>query len=647
MEKIIYDLLNDWTKFSGYDREKNNFNAHEYEINKMGKKAEKLLQEYDDSGMLSVISLKNGFLKLVDNLQVSLIDILKNKNDVKKEIEEYQDLYNRFYSKEILEYEDIYYRNIMALIEKIVGRKLIADKASDDDSVKKRLTDCTDKVMNGLEKCNVHIFQKGAMPVGKITKFATQIYVFPSIAQCLLALDNATDGIYLTYIDVANSPDSFFGFFIKNNGNIFSYDERIDEAYRGSHQHSRNGRWSENKADEIFPYDFIFHYSAYDHKGYSMNYQIDEEKLQFFQLGEEVYLPLLLAMVFVARKFSNKELEGEELFVDSMLPANITQLADNASGTELAVIEKNAIVERHKNINLFFDAEKVIKGEYENEAKEYGLNSSEFTDTKLFIELYGEGFSFDINELVGISDTLMLTDSKYSYMPEFLGSEKAQRRQVYYEIRKKLAEHIKKKMHEEYANFGGIKAYKEWFKKVVNENIEKIEEIIAKRYDADDFQMAGWGTADMSVPFNVYLEQNKTYPSGMHLGYCPSASLDGWKHIYNDARTGTKCTIFAIVKPKDWNGLELLFGEIPKLVKGWRDVGHYTNGNSILSAVDFVENIGTPFEYNERIYDEAKRENSTFDFSIAIGYSKRGFAKMLNEHGFQVKQYAKKDNVHE
>ena len=125
--------------------------------------------------------------------------------------------------------------------------------------------------------------------ISNVQNVSTKLHIFNTLAECLINIENAQDGIYFCFISASNSSDCFFAFFLKSNGNIISVNDRIDEAYIGQHGNSRNGRWTEQKVDGIFPYDYIFNYSQHDYKGYASKYEINEEKLDLYNLAVVPY----------------------------------------------------------------------------------------------------------------------------------------------------------------------------------------------------------------------------------------------------------------------------------------------------------------------------------------------------------------------
>lgn len=644
MKQEFLDILNKWAQYSNYDREqkKFNLNSYEYEFHRTNELIETILNNYDDSGVLAILTAKQIYLKMIRDVRIPLISILENKKSMNEEIE----MYEMFHSSIINEAEDYYLNLIENISMNIIGKPLLGEV--DKNQQKEFLFSKTDKVIKNLEKCRLDVFQKGGT-ISNLTKISTNIQIFPSLGNCLLALNNTEDGIYLCYINIHNSPDSYFGFFIKSNGNIFSINERINEPYKNAHKHSRNGRWTEGKADEIFPYDYIFSYGNHDYKGYATSYEIDESKLSFFNLTEEVYVPLLLAMIMLLRKYEGKNLDNEKLhYVDSLLPINLNELSCDKN--ELMVIENTSLVEQHKNLNLNFELDKVLDGSYDKEFTNDSLSYDERFFSKnngqIFVDLWGEGFKFDINSLYSTSLNNLIEDKESSYDIEFVGTETRQRAQGYYILRQQLATYIRNQMREEFFKNGGLSFYKDWFKNVIKENIEKIERKIVEEYVAiqcgKKALRSGWSSCDEKILTDIYYIED-SYASGFYNCYIFN-DREPFKWFLYDKRTSSKCSMIFVFQPKDYKGLEELFGELPKLVKGWSYYGHFTSGNSILDFTDAIEAVGTPFEDKEsKKYDDLPYEERPFmNFSFMIGYSKRGFKQMLKEYNIDLNKEIQK-----
>lgn len=628
MDSKYFEILNEWAKYIDYDPERRKFNilSNEYELHQGTKRIAHINDTYDESGLLSVMMIKQLFLKTIKESRCSLFDFLTDTVEMKR----HTHMYDIFMSEEVTAMEKEYVSIVNGLSQQIIGKPLIGEMNYDE--MYNKIFSNTDKVLTALDKCKFEIYRKGGA-VENISRIATEILIFPSLSRCILELSNAADGIYLVYINVSGSADSYFAFIIKNNGNLFSVNERIDESYRGQHQHARNGRWTEDKRDDIFPYEYIFNYAKHDYKGYATTYEINENQLSFFELSEDVYIPLLLSMLFITRKYNGKFLEGEIAYLDSLLPINVQNITEDSN--ELMVIEQNDIVVAHQNVNLNFSLDSVLNG---TSAKEFEGMQSIYMDCKdsaqEMVDLWGEGFKIPEN-IISNSELLLTTSDEY--ITELVGNEKHLRAGVYYQIRSCLAEYMRDRIFEAFVEFGELKAVEKWFEDSIKENLEHIEDIIADKYrrvEKGDFgtdnrnQYDEDGTALWQYSF-----VNGDYPDGYFIDCIPNEETDN-RYNYYDMRTGAKCNCWVVFRPNCAEGIEKLLGvEVPKIIKGYREAGHHASANSLLNMTDPVCEVGTPFETREsrsERYDY--RHRSYYKFNFAIGYAKRGFKKMLAEH---------------
>lgn len=630
------DILDKWAKYTNYNPNQTEFNLanYSYKLHEVNKRIEHIIKIYDETGALAIIQAKIMFKRILKDSSYNALEYMKNPNIVEKE----KEVWDMFHCKEVLEIEDSYVNAINKLSDKVIGKILIGKRNNED--VLNDLFDATDIVMASLEKCNRDLFIQGDKIV-PITKISTHIHLFETLAECLTALEHTSDGLYLCYINCGGTADGYFGFFLKNNGNLLSINERIDEAYSGQHSHSRNGRWAEDKKYELFPYNYIFNYTEHDYKGYASKHIIDDEKLAFFELGQQAYLPIVVAMIMISKQYVGKTLDMNVKYVDSLFSCNMKKLSD--SNNKLMIIDNSLLIESHKKVDLSFDLKKIMNGDY---AKEFDYESSgdyrekgTFTNSnQIFVDLWGDGFSYEPSKIYETNSVLRITDNSNSknIPPEFIGTKKRMRLQGYYQIRKKLAYYIRDKMHEEWVTFGKTSSVKEWYLKQIKNNINKIEEYVVNKFlciqNGDQKLNEGWHTIDNKNIDIYYVEQK--YPSG-YVDIILNERKDLYKSEYLCMKTGTVCNMFFTFAPKDWKQLELLCGcEVPKIVKGWRHDGHFGDGNSILNATDMVTQVGTPFEeYEKHRYEKLYNEcNVGFNFKFSIGYSKRGLKKILNKY---------------
>ena len=642
MEKICMDILEQWAEYVNYDEDQKQFNLanFSYETHKVTKSLKHIIEDYDSSGLLAVLKAKHLFFEILNNSRISLFDALMNPNELGK----HKSMYDAFCRPEISLAEKNYIEKLQAMVQKVLGKELIGNF---DEEFTQKVFDHTDAVITSLDKCRVDVYKRGGK-LNPVTHYSSGIRVFPSLAECLLAFDNAGDGMYLCYIDVNHSSDGYFAFIVKNNGNLFSVNERIGEVYIGQHKQLRNGRRAEGKADEIFPYDYIFQYGDYDYKGYSHEYNIDTNRLAMADMGEDAYLPLLIAMMLLSVRLKDNSLDQyPQTYLSSFLSVNVPLLGKDEHA--LAVIKKNELVQATNAVNLEFDYNKMMSGEalkefYEDRPQGIYSYVTAHNNNQFFVDLYGDGFEIkpDI-----ISAQKLISDGKQEYIQEFVGTEYRFREQAYYEIRKQLAKHIRAKMYEEYKAFGGMEAVKEWFGAAVMENKEKFRKLAARHYmrllkGEVKANVIEWQPDESEPRYYISMQEGKNYLNAYAYGF--PYLINKGEHWYrgtvwdlHDDDTGNTCNLLFIFRPRDWKGIEHLLGrEVPKIIKGWNKNGHDYSGNPLLDITDAVEKIGTPFEYIESrqvLYDP---DRTYTEFSICIGFSKRGIKALCKSYGYKL-----------
>lgn len=627
MEKICLDVLNEWAKYSDYDRDRKVFDlmSREYAAHRVTENLGHITKTYDETGLLAVMSVKRLFNRIMDKTKISLLSVIQGT----VELERHRKMYDLLNSEEITRAEERYLGSVCALIERAAGKNAIG--GIDRENLRATVFDCTDSVIRALDKCRIEFYRTGG-DFPPVTEFSTGINVFPSLAECVLTLSGAPDGMYTCFIDISHSSDSYFGFFVKSGTNLLSINERIDEAYKGQHGSARNGRWTEGKADDIFPYDYIFSYDGYDYKGYSHTYMIDKDRLSMSGMEDGALIPLLIAMILAAKKLRNID-PGDYMpvYIDSLLKANRqAEYSTNA----LAVIEKNEIVQHMDTLDLSFDYGSIMNGsaldEFSKDGSGYVCAANK---GQIFVDLYGEGFR--IGEV--LSTRKMLSDGNMEYVPEFVGQERRMRGQAYCEIRRQLADYIRKKMYEEYVSYGGMQAVRKWFKEQVSANIDRFRREAAGFYmeykegRAENY-INGWIPDRCEKRYFITVLEDVDYVSSIAYGPVYSANKQNIRRGRSlDIETGAACSIFFLFRPLDYIGLENLFGEIPKITKGWNRSRNHEYGNPNLQMTDAVEKINTPFEYGCSMSPEYNADRTFTNFAFSIGFSKRGLKKLLKE----------------
>lgn len=626
------DVLEKWAIYSEYDREQTSFNllASNYTLHKVGKLIEILLSEYDNTGMLAVIYAKIQFENLLKDTKIKVWDVLSNPDTYKEE----KDMYELFNTPIVTDAENEFIGRLNHIYLKITNGKLIGE----DDGQRKQLLDSIERAVESINKCNVDLFMKVG-EIGNVQNVSTKLHVFNTLAECLLSIEKAQDGIYLCFISAGNSADCFFAFFLKSNGTIVSVNDRIDEAYIGQHGNSRNARWTESKVDGIFPYDYIFNYSQHDYKGYATKYEIEEDKLDLYNLGIEVFMPIVISMLLIVLKYSNKDIELPLHYLDSFLPENQMKIESH----ELMVIGESSLVVGHNNVDIHFDNQKILSGDYAEEFDFHNKKNGNYKETgyftndnQLMVELWGDGFVFDPTTILKTNNITCLMDKENeSYIPEFVGTEKRIRLQVYKEARMQLAEYMKDKIYEAWVEYGKTEAIKKWYQNALLANKDTIYRMLME-YEEDIVQgtksklREGWRRSDGSI--NIYITRNDDYPTGHMLSADKiiGCTRDGWKWFCDV--TGCVCNTWFVIAPQTWEQLEFLTGqEVPKIVKGWNANGRSYYGNPLLDSTDAVARVGTPFEHSNSYSSNDRFKDAYYDFKVAFGFSKRGWNKIKKE----------------
>ena len=355
-----FEILERWAQYTKFDPEQTRFNllTSEYTLNRCNKRIQELLNNYDPSGTLAVVYAKNICRELLQEKKLTLFEALT-------ELDKYQEtkeIWDMFSSQEVRDIEDVYLNAVDKLVQQVTGTKMLGqrDTNTERDAFFASVDAVVEELHIGVGGCNEELYRRGGefKPVGK---FSTHIHVFQRLADCLISLESAADGIYLCYIAEHGSAAGYFGFYLKSNGNLLSVNERVNEAFAGEHKRSRNARWTDEKKYRLFPYSFIMQFSEHDYKGYATKHIIDEDKLSFMELGSDAYMPLILAMVMLNQKYAGRVLDDLPLvYVDSLMPVNLEQIESGSQA--LMIPSDSAIALSHREFQLDFTPEKVLDG---------------------------------------------------------------------------------------------------------------------------------------------------------------------------------------------------------------------------------------------------------------------------------------------
>lgn len=629
------EILNKWATYTQYDENQKRFDmlSMNYHWHKIGEVIQMILKEYDPTGLIAVLYAKKEFESAIKNIEIPLWDLITESNDYDDE----KEMFSLFRTSTLLEAEKDFFYKLNSIYALITKDKLIGE----DNSINDKIFNSLEQVVESIKKCNVDLFKRGG-DIEDINYISIDLHIFNTLSECLLSLEKSKDGLYFCFIRANNTAHCYFSFFVKSNGSIVSINDRVDEAYIGQLENPRNNRWTEDKADDIFPYDYIMKYAEYDYKGYATKYILQEEKINLYNIGIEGVMPIIIAMLLVISKVRYIDLNELPLrYIDSFLAVNRKKIERN----ELMVISESEIAEYHNNINLEFKNDKILDGTYGDEfnwnnqltfdvLKERKATGTFTNRNQLMVDLWGQDFEIDYSKIFQKSnvDFLISKDNEENYVGEYIGSERRMRMQAYKEIREQLAEHIRDNIYNAWIEFGQTQAIIDWYHKAIEENKQFIYQLLNEHYNAkyngcEDKIINTMGIRIESVVGKTYLD----YYYIPHRDYLGVINTD---KKYLDQTNHKECNVWFVFFPKNWEELEFLTNKkVPKVIKGWRSLGHDAGGNSNLHCTDAVEEVGTPVERDEirrnRRYDN--HHGAEYSFKFAWGFSKSGWNKIRKE----------------
>ena len=634
------NILDKYAKYIDYDKDRTSFNLSTYEFHKSGEIISQLLTGYDPTGALSVLYAKDTFLYVMKDATVSVLKLCEDKDALKETFE----IYQMFHSPDIANIE----KSVMGTINSIYTKITRNHHIGTSDFVPTDALKYIPFAIEDLRKLNIDVFKKGDTP-GLVTNISTKINVFETMSECLLSIERSADGLYLCFINAGGTADCYFAFMYKSNRTIFSINDRVDEMFIGQHAHGRNARWTEDKADGIFPYDYIFEYAKHDYKGYATEYTINEDKLEFYNLEEKVYVPIIVAMLLIINKYNGYMPEKPVHYISS-LTAGTKELIES---TEIMNINGSEIALANQSINLSYDMTAILNGSYAEEFKKpegYQWDGErQHADFKNFnqklVDKYASDFVPNVADIFN-GNVLSLTDKDKNreYEAEFIGTEQKLRLQLHYQIRKQLADHIKEKMMAEYKEFGGSKGVREWFMNSMKERKEFLIEF-AKRAEAGVKE--GSSTVYMDNVKVEIIKDHKDIPHPYcHVNTAKKYIYRGSGHNYDawddngyyycvDETTEKPLTCAFLFHPMNESGVAFLTGievnNLPTflhgLANGFGRNDRY-NGNCLLDIVDFVSEIESPL-------DGRSIDSDSCRLSCALCFAKSNWNKIRkdNTHG--------------
>lgn len=657
----VVDMLKRWLVFSKYDPDDTsavisaNPLVDTYQLKQLNKNVSEILDGYDRSGTLALIYAKNHFMWMAKNSKIPLIQILADP----KSLASYTEMYDIFTSGEFEDIERGYLESLDSVFSSILDTTLIG--SMDPETESENLHNAVDNVLSELTKCKLDVYSVGG-PILPVNNFAKSIKCFRLLSECLLTLSTCPDGLYLCYISANDTVDGYFGFFIKSNGSLISVNDRIDEDYPGEHSGARNNRYIENKKYALFPYDKIMKYSGSDYKGYATKATVAAPEYPIRDLDIDMVFSVVLAMRLLINKYDNVLPDMSDIvYTNSMLPGNADSeyYRLDEGCTALMTTGSNSIALNHKEYRVDFTSEQILTGsiadKYSSKNKDLRYyESGGFAPgaNQLMVDLWGQGFELRSDNLHDPTKFLRRigTASGEAAVPvEFVGRKCRMDMAAYMQARFQLAQHMRDNIYAEYQKLGPDWATK-WWANMIKVHKDKLQNIAIQAAIAYSPESRKELNAIEDKYCSLRVVFNEEYPS-----YWDSNIRVATEHFianrinphvwkWTCPITGNLANCWILMEFEDWKQMESVFGqEVPTIVKGFRKRGHDSHVNSNIHAYDPVEQVGTPFEYDQldpRYYKSGRvscgsfgtGSDSHFNFTLAFGFSKRGLNRLIKQY---------------
>ena len=148
MEQIFIDILEKWAEYVNYDDEQTCFNLlnYDYETNKRTKQLTHIINDYDESGILAILTIKRLFEAIIKDSKISLLDAMDHPEEIKKHLE----MREYLNCPKIKKAEDVFIDKIKQLALKVISKDLIGN--FDNEKFADRVFFHVDNVIQTIDK---------------------------------------------------------------------------------------------------------------------------------------------------------------------------------------------------------------------------------------------------------------------------------------------------------------------------------------------------------------------------------------------------------------------------------------------------------------------------------------------------------------
>lgn len=651
-DKLAY-ILEKFAKMVEYDPDQKEFsfssNTFTYDAHQVCKNIQMLVDEYDESGVLSFVYSTSFFHKFTKYCTVTILDaIFSNELDKYKE---YLDLISYDYKPILREFSDRVAGIASKLAPDLIASSDGLDEIPDDDGkiydfeVGDKIEDNLFDIVSGLKNLNVESLRLTTLvPFNrkKGAKIIKSVLVFDSIADMIEACKvYDMNCVFLAYITNRNTSGGYFTLTYSWDGNIVSVNDRVKESFRGQHKHSKNGRWQEGKAYSIFPYSLIkqAEENGYDYLGYAKNIKVDENAdLRLSLLGEDIFNVVLLMLIF-SLKFSKT---NYFTFIPRIYSEDSIKKINGLTFFE----DKHALSNGAFISSL--SPEDILQGLDVNNS--YQTESSDLIEINRSSEVtyparYADGFNLTYDSMIQ-NHVLAIEDNADEDVneEEFLGTYEEIDAQIFRDNRQKLFDHCTEKLAEEYREYGGYEQLQNWLMVAVLRNIDHVVRECREVYTENPHNQ-GWSMFSRST--------GDTVKSALNIS---DECLNESKYIVFPKSskcivTGNHANVWFNFRFSNIAQIKHLIpeSEIPDIIKNFNlDRDHVVN--NLITQSDPMRVFGSPIDDTMRRHPSMQNvihelhEQDKVRLRFSIGFSKAGLRKLNSDSSIVIK-YNEEDHT--
>lgn len=606
----ILDILSYWLEWANFDENQRTFSMinNSYDLHQITILAKECSEKYDKTGALSTLLIKEKFNNVLKSTRVKLWDVVSDINKFESDMNMYKLL-----NSDVVKQAE---KELGGALNKIYSS--ITDVGLLDGEKELEIASEIENCIKDIDRLKIDIYSRDGKPI-RLEKYSKNIFVFNTLSEAILTMGKAKDGAYLCYIDILQSADSYFALFVKSGLNLISFNDRINEKYPGQHEvlNHRNGRWSLDKRDSIFPYDAILEYSNRCSKGVAMQYNLKgnfDRVVSFADFKDTVnFSNLALTLLLLNMRYNDRVIDGEIVTTSGFKGNNIKLLESKSDQlkNELMIIGDTQLILKDKlRIDVDITEEDVINSFTKNDKVEALLK-------------YADGFKLEKSDIFSESEFKQLIDGEYNkdvrtVHPEYVGTKERIREGAIYSARKQLADYIERKLNEECKRPDYPKKIKDEYISIIRSKLDilYVKAALAWLSLSDGQKQTGSlkeGVVTRIDGINVYI-RNSSY------SYCGINSTlnkyDRETEKFIDNISDEKCNYFFNFKISSMKQLrEFLDIENRIDILEIIDEGYY--GNSLLDMVDPLLTLRNPIMRD-------------FNFTFSLGMSKRSLNKLLN-----------------